>query len=105
MKTLYVELANNHITRECGLMDRKSMNKNRGMLFKFPYSTRLSFWMKNTYIPLDIAYIDNDGKILQIENMIPLSTRPVVANHECRYALEVNKGWFKENNIGIGSRI
>lgn len=105
MKKLYVELANNHITRECGLMNRKSMGKNNGMLFKFPYSTRLSFWMKNTYIPLDIAYIDDNGKILQIESMVPLSTKAVRSNNECRYALEVNKGWFRENGIGVDSKI
>ena len=105
MKNLYVELADNHMTRECGLMNRKSMGKNNGMLFKFPYATRLSFWMKNTYIPLDIAYIGDDGKILQIESMTPLSTRAIASKYECKYALEVNKGWFKDNGISVGSKI
>jgi len=105
MKHLYVEVANDPIKRECGLMNRKSMGKNNGMLFKFPYSYRLSFWMKNTYIPLDIAYVDEKGKILQIEQMIPLNTRAVVSNNECRYALEVNKDWFKQNDIKIGNYI
>lgn len=105
MKVLYVELANNHIKRECGLMHRKRLGKNNGMLFKFPYSTRLSFWMKNTYIPLDIAYLNEDGKIIQIESMVPLSTKAVVSKNNCQYALEVNKGWFKENNISIGNKV
>lgn len=103
MKQLYVEIANDPIKRENGLMDRKSMGKNNGMLFKFPYARRLSFWMKNTYIPLDIAYVDDNGKILQIEQMSPLNTRAIVSNHECRYALEVNKGWFKDNGIKVGN--
>ena len=103
MKHIYVEIANDSIKRECGLMDRKSMGKNNGMLFKFPYARKLSFWMKNTYIPLDIAYIDENGKILQIEQMSPLNTRAIVSNHECRYALEVNKGWFKDNGIKVGN--
>lgn len=103
MKHLYVEIANDPIKRENGLMDRKSMGKNNGMLFKFPYARRLSFWMKNTYIPLDIAYVDDNGKILQIEQMSPLNTRAIVSNHECRYALEVNKGWFKDNGIKVGN--
>jgi uncharacterized membrane protein (UPF0127 family) len=105
MKHLFVEIANNPIKRECGLMNRKSMGKNNGMLFKFPYSHQLSFWMKNTYIPLNIAYIDDNGKILQIEEMTPLSTRAIVSNNEVRYALEVNKGWFKENKVKVGDYV
>ena len=61
--------------------------------------------MANTYIPLDIAFLDDDGKILQIESMVPLSTRPHTSKRPCRYALEVNKGWFKENGINVGGII
>jgi len=105
MKKLFVEIADSPTKREYGLMDRKSIAKNEGMLFKFPNKANLSFWMKNTYVPLDIAFIDDSGKILQIETMHPLSTRAVVAQKPCKYALEVCKGWFKDNNITVGGRI
>lgn len=105
MKTLFIELADTHLKREIGLMNRKHLSKNQGMLFKFPFNTRLSFWMKDTYIPLDIAFLDENGKILQIEEMIPLSTRPIYSKSSCKYALEVNKGWFKDNGVKEGQYI
>jgi hypothetical protein len=105
MDKLYIEIADTPIKREYGLMDRKTLASNHGMLFKFPQSNRLSFWMRNTYIPLDIAFINEDGKISQIEKMYPLSTRSIRSNSDCRYALEVNTGWFKNNNIKVGDKI
>ena len=105
MKQLQIEVADTYAKREYGLMNRKKLAKNRGMLFKFPYFNKLSFWMKNTYIPLDIAFLDDKGRILQIESMCPLSTKPIVSNFPCRYALEVNKGWFEENGVKEGSII
>lgn len=104
-KKLFIEIADTAIKRECGLMNRKHLSKNQGMLFRFNSPTFASFWMKNTYIPLDIAFLDDRGKILQIEPMAPLSTRPIYSNHQCRYAIEVNHGWFKENGITVGSKI
>lgn len=103
MRHLFIELADTAIKRECGLMDRKYLHKDGGMLFKFHYPTFASFWMKNTYIPLDIAFLNDNGKILQIESMIPLSTKAVYSNYQCKYALEVNKGWFAKNGITVGS--
>jgi uncharacterized protein len=105
MKKIFVELADTPIKRQQGLMGRKQLGRNEGMLFKFPYHDRLAFWMSNTYIPLDIAFIDDDGKIFQIEEMIPLSTKKIESNMDCCYALEVNKGWFEKNNINIGSNV
>jgi len=102
---LYIDVADTPIKREYGLMDRKSLANNRGMLFKFPQSHRLGFWMRNTYIPLDIAFIDDNGRISQIEKMYPLSTRSIRSNDNCKYALEVNAGWFKENGIKVGDKI
>jgi len=105
MKKLYVEIADTPLKREYGLMDRKTMSENHGMLFKFPYKNNLSFWMRDTYLPLQIAFINDDGKILQIEEMIPLSTRAILSNKKCKYALEVNNGWFDKNNVGVGDYI
>ena len=105
MKKLYVELANTPLKRERGLMGRKKMGKNQGMLFDFPYTRRLSFWMSNTYLPLDIAFISEDGFVTEIQELIPMSTRGVTSNLDCKYALEVNRGWFKDNNISEGSLI
>ena len=105
MKKLFVEIADNPRKRSYGLMDRKSLVHNGGMLFKFPDEEKLHFWMANTYIPLDIAFLDVDGKILQIESMTPLSTRAVVSHKPCRYALEVNRGWFQNNGIRVGNYI
>jgi len=81
------------------------MGKNMGMLFDFPSSRRLSFWMHNTYLPLEIAFIDEGGKITEIKEMIPMSTRPVVSSSDCKYALEVNRGWFDNNNVSAGCSV
>lgn len=105
MKSLFVEVADNSFKRELGLMNRKTMAQNQGMLFVFPSSSTLSFWMKNTYLPLDIAFLDEEGRIMQISEMIPLNTRPIKSKEPCKYALEVNKGWFKNNNISEGDFI
>jgi uncharacterized protein len=102
MKKLYIEIANNPESRSKGLMYRKELMDDHGMLFKFDSNDHLSFWMKNTYIPLDIAFLDDRGKILQISEMYPLSTRRVISKVPCKLALEVNKGWFDKNKIGEG---
>lgn len=104
-KKLYIELADTADKRSYGLKHRKSLAENHGMLFKFANPSRLSFWMESTYIPLDIAFIDDNGKILQINNMIPLSTRAHTSNNLCKYALEVNGGWFNKNKISVGHKL
>lgn len=104
-KQLYIELADTPIKRECGLKNRKYLSKNEGMLFRFPQPHYLSFWMESTYLPLEIAFLSNDGRILQIEEMVPLSTKAIRSRKPCKYALEVNRGWFKENNIDVGCKI
>lgn len=104
-KKIYVELADNHIKREYGLKNRKKLSENSGMLFCFPKETRMSFWMADTYIPLDIAFIDKKGIVSQIETMSPLNTKAFISKDLCKYALEVNKGWFAKNDIGVGSKI
>jgi uncharacterized membrane protein (UPF0127 family) len=99
------EIASTHKQQERGLMYRKTMAKNSGMLFDFREDLPLAFWMKNTYLPLQIAFISNQGKILQIESMAPLSTKRIYSKKECRYALEVNDGWFDENGIKVGNYV
>jgi uncharacterized membrane protein (UPF0127 family) len=105
MKKLSIEIADTPSKRATGLMDRKSLGENNGMLFKFTHDDYLRFWMKSTYIPLDIAFLNDDGVILQISEMSPLSTRMICSSSPCKNALEVNRGWFKKNDIGIGDKI
>ena len=100
-----VEVADNSESRRTGLMNRKSMKENHGMLFVFDSDQKLSFWMKNTLIPLSIAYISSDGEILEIYDMKPESLRPVESANSVRYALEMNQGWFERNGIGPGDYI
>lgn len=102
---LNVELADTPSKREMGLMYRKYLPRNSGMLFKFKHASQLSFWMKHTAIPLDIAFIDDKGVIFQIEKMKPYSTEMTTSRRACKYALEVNSGWFKENGMSIGSKV
>ena len=96
---LDVELANTPLKRSLGLMYRKELPFNSGMLFVFPQSKNLSFWMKDTHIPLSIAYIDENGFIKNIENMNPEDITSIKSKSPCRFALEVNQGWFKKNKI------
>jgi uncharacterized protein len=93
--------------RNNGLMHRKKkLNKNEGMLFDFEEPQTISLWMKNTYIPLDAIYFNEDGKILDLnENLKPKSTKSVKSNQLCRYVLEVNSNTIKNNNIQIGDYI
>lgn len=106
MIKLQVEIADTNESRSKGLMYRKNLEKNSGMLFVFKYEIMLSFWMKNTYIPLSIAYINSDGRINDIHLMQPLDTSVIYkSNRKSMYAIEVNQGWFKNNNIVEGCRV
>ena len=100
-----VEIADDAESRRTGLMGRKSLDENHGMLFIFDMDQKLSFWMKNTLIPLSIAYISSDGRIMEIYDMKPESLRPVESVNSVRYALEMNRGWFEKNGIVPGGII
>ena len=102
---LDIEIADTPEKRLKGLMNRKKLDPNSGMMFVFQDSDEHSFWMKDTHIPLSIAYIDDKGTILNIEDMKPHSLDSVKPNGPCRYALEVNKGWFDKNGIRAGDEI
>jgi uncharacterized membrane protein (UPF0127 family) len=102
---LVAEVAATDATRTTGLMHRRMMPENRGMLFVFPYASPQSFWMMNTYIPLSIAFIDEHGAILNIADMKPLTTDPHPSAGPAKYALEMNKGWFAKRGIKAGATI
>ncbi|QEN03244.1 DUF192 domain-containing protein [Thiospirochaeta perfilievii] len=105
-KILQVEIAATDTKRAQGLMNRDSLGKNNGMIFVFDKERAVSFWMKNTLIPLSIAYIDKKGVILEIYSMKPLSTEPIQSKRSSiLYALEVNEGYFKDNGIKVGDRV
>lgn len=102
---LTAEVAATDSTRMTGLMHRRMMPENRGMLFVFPHAAPQSFWMMNTYIPLSIAYIDEHGTVVSIADMKPLTTDPHPSAKPAKYALEMNQGWFAKRNIKAGARI
>lgn len=103
-KKIKVELAKTPMERSTGLMFRKSLDPDSGMLFVFNQKQKLSFWGANTYIPLDIAFID-DGRIVDIKKIVPLSTRPIKCDVPCDRALEVSSNFFKNNDIKVGHSI
>ncbi len=94
--TLDVEVARTDAERERGLMQRRSLGKREGMLFVYDRDEHLTFWMKNTTLPLSIAFISSDGKIQEIRDMEPLSLMTIRSRFSCRYALELNRGAFAE---------
>lgn len=99
------EVAATDNTRMTGLMHRRMMPENRGMLFVFPYAQPLSFWMMNTYLPLSIAYLDEQGVIVNITDMKPLTTDPHPSSKPAKYALEMNQGWFAKHGIKAGAQV
>ncbi|MDR1373545.1 MAG: DUF192 domain-containing protein [Treponema sp.] len=88
-----------------GLMNRKSLPDGKGMLFVYARDELMSFWMKNTLIPLSIAFIAYDGRILEIRDMKPRDLTPVRSTRYVRYALEVPQGWFSRAGIAAGDRL
>lgn len=102
---LTVQVADTPKKREKGLMFVEKLPENKGMLFVYPVKTYDGFWMKNTFIPLSIAFLDLNGKILRILDMIPcIEDECPTYDPELSYyfALEVNLGWFKKNQINEG---
>jgi uncharacterized membrane protein (UPF0127 family) len=99
------EVASKESERQQGLMFREKMGQNEGMVFLFDAPAGICMWMKNTLIPLSVAFIDNEGKIINIEDMQPQTTESHCAKRPARFALEMNQGWFKQRNIKPGSHI
>jgi len=104
-KTLRVEVADTQEKRRQGLMNRETLKKDEGMLFIFKHEQKMTFWMKNTTIPLSIAYINKSGVIKEIHDMTPLSEKPVYSSYSVLYALEVNQGYFTKAGIRTGDKI
>ncbi|HEY9053423.1 MAG TPA: DUF192 domain-containing protein [Rectinemataceae bacterium] len=101
-KEVLAEVADTEIERTRGLMFRKSLDAGKGMLFVFESDQKLAFWMKNTSIPLSLAYLSSDGTILQILDLKPFSEEPRPSERSARYALEVPQGWFSSVGLGPG---
>lgn len=102
---LTVELAVTPGERSKGLMYRQSLPENRGMLFLFPGESRGGFYMKNTYVPLDIAYIGADGRVQEIVQGKPLDETVLTPQEPYQMVLEVNQGWFERHGMGVGSLV
>ena len=105
MHLIRAEVAADFGTRMRGLMHRQSMPQNAGMLFVFDEATQHCMWMKNTLIPLSVAFIDDQGAIINIEDMAPQTEDSHCSKKPARYALEMNRGWFAGKGIKPGSRI
>ncbi len=103
--TLSAEVAHTQLTRSQGLMYRESLEENAGMLFVFPEASYYSMWMKDTYIPLSVAFIDGQGVILNIEDMLPQTRTAHDSSGIAKYALEMNQGWFAARKIVAGARV
>lgn len=105
MHVIRAEVAATESARQHGLMFREKMGPNEGMLFVFDRPASVCMWMKDTPLPLSVAFIASDGSIVNIEDMKPNTTDSHCAKKLIRYALEMHQGWFKQKNIKPGARI
>jgi uncharacterized membrane protein (UPF0127 family) len=99
------EVAATTENRMVGLMNRRSMPAQRGMVFAFTQENTHCMWMRNTYVPLSVAFIDADGVIINIEDMQPQTETSHCSKKPARYALEMNQGWFAQRGIKPGVRL
>ncbi len=102
---VHVEVAATLAQRQQGLMFRTQLGEDEGMLFLFDRDVQTGFWMRNTLVPLDIAYIGADLRVNEIKQGTPLDETPLVPAGRYRYVLEVNQGWFERHGLGPGARI
>ncbi len=105
MYRLVAEVAHTPKTREVGLMHRRAMPENQGMVFVFTRDDKHCMWMANTLLPLSVAFLDEKGQIVNIEDMEPLTRNSHCAEKPARYALEMNAGWFRKRNISPGASL
>ncbi|CAN5405326.1 DUF192 domain-containing protein [soil metagenome] len=105
-KSIAAEVADDNKERMTGLMFRKKLEPDSGMLFVMPRVEHASFWMRNTLIPLSVAYISPEGEILEIHDMKPLDESPIPSHfNNIAYALEMDQGWFSKNGILPSDRL
>lgn len=102
---LKAEVAADNNTRSTGLMNRFSLATDHGMIFVFAQSEPLAFWMRNTFVPLSIAYIDSKGVIVNIVDMKPQDESTHPSAGPAMFALEMKQGWFKERGIVAGDKV
>ena len=105
MHLIRAELADTFATRMRGLMQRERLGQNAGMLFVFDEPGIQCMWMKNTLIPLSVAFLDDRGRIINIADMRPRTEDTHCAERPALYALEMNRGWFAERGIRPGGRL
>jgi uncharacterized protein len=107
-KTISLEIAKTPSQKSAGLMNREELDEDAGMLFIYEEESILSFWMKDTLIPLDIIFLNNDYEIVSIKKMKPCTEDPCQSHPSeipSKYAIEVNAGFTQENNISIGQKV
>lgn len=103
--TVWAEIAATQASRSYGLMNRSSLPEDHGMLFVFDTDEATCFWMKNTPLPLSIAFIDAQGVILNIADMQPHTTDTHCPAAPMRYALEMAQGWFADHGVRAGMKV
>ncbi len=104
-KTIWVEVVKTEEDKTKGLMFRDDLGRDEGMLFVYDREEILTFWMKNTPLPLSIAFLDSRGKVVDLQDMTPFSIKTHASAYPARYALEMNQGWFKRNGVSVGDTI
>lgn len=103
---LEAQIALSQGEQQRGLMYRESLGENRGMLFPYPSPRRLSFWMANTSIPLDIGFFAQDGRLLEVHRLHPFDTQPTPSrSDQVQFALEMNQGWFRRMGLRPGATL
>lgn len=103
---LALEVVSTPDAMRTGLMFRDHLERDAGMLFVYPRAQPLGFWMRNTRLPLSIAFLDPDGTIRNIEDMAPFDEKTLHRSRgDAQYAIETNRGWFKERGIGPGAKV
>ena len=105
MHLIHAEVASDFSTRARGLMQRKELAPNTGMLFVFDAPSEQCMWMKNTYIPLSVAFVDAQGTIINIADMQPHSEQTHCSARPALYALEMTRGWFAERGVKPGMKL
>ena len=105
MHLIHAEVAGDMASRSQGLMFRKSLGPNAGMVFIFDEEAQHCMWMKNTLVPLSVAFLDAGGTIINIEDMAPQTEDTHCARRPARYALEMARGWFASRGVKPGAKL